>query len=72
MVPIQLLQMQQIFSYTYNAVIGVELALVPLLYMEPLNIGLTNELFWVHQIFGLFLLIVSESNHYLKPVGDIL
>jgi len=33
-----------------NAVIGVELALVPLLYMEPLNIGLANKLFWVHQI----------------------
>jgi len=37
-------------GFVINAVIGVELALVPLLYMEPLNMGLANKLFWVHQI----------------------
>ncbi|MGC8677923.1 MAG: hypothetical protein ACP5UF_06900 [Hydrogenobaculum sp.] len=37
-------------GFVLNAVIGVELALVPLLYMEPLNMGLANKLFWAHQI----------------------
>ncbi|GAB6078477.1 hypothetical protein [Hydrogenobaculum acidophilum] len=37
-------------GFVLNAVIGVELALVPLLYMEPLNMGLANKLFWIHQI----------------------
>ena len=39
-----------------NAVIGVELTLVPLLYMEPLNMGLANKLFWVHQILASILI----------------
>ncbi|MGC8650835.1 MAG: hypothetical protein ACP5S8_07710 [Hydrogenobaculum sp.] len=37
-------------GFVLNAVIGVELALVPLLYMEPLNMGLANKLFWIHQL----------------------
>lgn len=37
-------------GFVINAVVGVELALVPLLYMEPLNMGLANKLFLAHQI----------------------
>ena len=43
-------------GFLLNAVMGVELALVPLLYMEPLNMGLANKLFWIHQISAIILI----------------
>jgi len=45
-------------GFLLNAVMGVELALVPLLYMEPLNMGLANKVFWIHQISA-FVIIAS-------------
>jgi len=46
-------------GFVINTVIGVEFALVPLLYMEPINMGLTNKLFWIHQISASILIASS-------------
>lgn len=44
-------------GFILNAIMGVELALVPLLYMEPINMAHANRLFWIHQLSAIVLMI---------------
>ncbi len=54
-----------------NAIIGVELALVPLLYMEPFNMSHANKLFYLHQIsvLGLLVSFYYENLNFVYIAG---
>ncbi|RME10001.1 MAG: hypothetical protein D6804_05100, partial [Aquificota bacterium] len=60
-------------GFMLNVVVGVELAWIPMLYMEPLNIVLSRRLFYLSLLYlPLFLLSLYFLNYRLVSLASLL